>query len=58
MCSRRSSKISKKDLNVGDRVNGIVKNITSYGAFIEIGGGVVGLAHIEDLSVARIKNTL
>ena len=45
----------KKDLNVGDRVNGIVKNITSYGAFIEIGGGVVGLAHIEDLSVARIK---
>ena len=45
----------KKDLEVGDKINGIVKNITPYGAFIEIGGGVVGLAHIEDLSVARIQ---
>ena len=45
----------KNELSVGDRVSGIVKNITPYGAFIEIGGGVVGLAHIEDLSVARIK---
>jgi len=45
----------KNDLEIGDKINGIVKNITPYGAFIEIGGGVVGLAHIEDLSVARIK---
>ena len=28
----------------------------SYGVFIEIGGGLVGLAHIEDLSIARIKS--
>ena len=34
---------------------GIVKNIKPYGAFVEIGGGVVGLVHIEDISVARIK---
>lgn len=46
----------KNDLKVGDRVDGIVKNIKPYGAFIEIGGGIVGLAHIEDLSVARIKS--
>ena len=45
----------KTDLKEGEIVNGIVKNITPYGAFIDIGGGVVGLAHIEDLSVARIK---
>lgn len=45
----------KKDLKVGQKVTGIVKNIKPYGAFIEIGGGIVGLAHIEDLSVARIK---
>ena len=45
----------KNDLKVGEKVTGIVKNIKNYGAFIEIGGGVVGLAHIEDLSVARIK---
>lgn len=46
----------KKDLKVGDIVTGIVKRVESYGVFIEIGGGVVGLAHIEDLSVARIKS--
>lgn len=45
----------KTDLKVGDNIKGIVKNITPYGAFIDIGGGVVGLAYIEDLSVARIK---
>ena len=43
------------NLEVGQKICGIVKNITTYGAFIEIGGGVVGLVHIEDLSVARIK---
>lgn len=45
----------KTDLQEGQIVKGIVKNITPYGAFIDIGGGVVGLVHIEDLSVARIK---
>ena len=45
----------KNELQEGQEVIGIVKNIKPYGAFIEIGGGVVGLAHIEDLSVARIK---
>lgn len=45
----------KNDLKVGQKVIGIVKSIKPYGAFIEIGGGIVGLVHIEDLSVARIK---
>ena len=45
----------KDNMKVGQHVTGIVKNIRPYGAFIEIGGGIVGLAHIEDLSVARIK---
>ena len=43
------------NLHSGDTVNGIVKNIKSYGAFVEIEGGIIGLAHIKDLSVARIK---
>ena len=46
----------KNNLEEGQILNGIVKNIRPYGAFVEIGGGVVGLAHIEDLSVARIKS--
>lgn len=46
----------KNDLSPGDIVNGIVKNIKPYGVFVEIGGGVVGLIHIQDISVSRIKN--
>lgn len=46
----------KNDLQVGEKVVGIVKSIKPYGAFVEIGGGVVGIVHIEDLSVARIKS--
>lgn len=37
-------------------VKGIVRSIQPYGAFVEITGGVVGLLHIEDISVARIKS--
>ncbi len=44
------------DLREGEIVDGIVKSIQPYGAFVEIGGGVVGLLRIEDISVARIKN--
>lgn len=36
--------------------NGIVKNIRKFGAFIDIGGGITGLLHIEDISVSRIKS--
>ena len=42
----------------GDIVEGVVKSIQPYGAFVEIAGGVVGLIHIEDLSVARIKSPI
>jgi small subunit ribosomal protein S1 len=36
-------------------VNGIVKNITDYGAFIDL-GGVDGLLHITDMSWGRVKH--
>ena len=43
------------DLEIGQKVTGIVKSVKPYGVFVEIGGGVVGLVHIEDLSISRIK---
>ena len=46
----------KNDVKEGNVLKGIVKSIQPYGAFVEIGGGVVGLVHIEDMSVARIKS--
>lgn len=46
----------KNELEEGMVINGIVKSIQPYGAFVEIGGGIVGLLHIEDISIARIKS--
>lgn len=40
---------------VGDRFTGVVKSLTTYGAFVDI-GGVDGMIHISELSWARIKN--
>ncbi len=33
-----------------------MKNIRKFGAFIDIGGGITGLLHIEDISISRIKS--
>ncbi len=42
-------------INEGMIVKGIVKNITDYGAFIDL-GGVDGLLHITDMSWGRVKH--
>ena len=39
----------------GAVINGIVKNITDYGAFLDL-GGIDGLLHIADISWNRIKH--
>ena len=42
-------------LDEGMSVKGIVKNLTDYGAFVDL-GGVDGLLHITDMSWKRIKH--
>lgn len=42
-------------LREGARIRGIVKNITDYGAFIDL-GGIDGLLHISDISWGRISH--
>ena len=42
-------------LNVGDTVTGTVKNVTDFGAFIDL-GGVDGLLHISEMSWGRVEN--
>lgn len=42
-------------LNEGDEVTGTVKNMTDYGAFIDL-GGADGLLHITDISWRRIRH--
>lgn len=46
---------TKDQMKEGSRVNGIVKNVTDYGAFIDL-GGIDGLLHITDMSWSRIKH--
>jgi small subunit ribosomal protein S1 len=42
---------------VGDKITGRVRNITDFGAFVEIEEGIDGLVHISDLSwTKRIKH--
>jgi small subunit ribosomal protein S1 len=43
------------ELQEGMEVNGIVKNVTDYGAFVDL-GGIDGLLHITDMSWKRIKH--
>src|SRR5207247_10628090 len=44
-----------KELQVGQVRKGIVKNITDFGAFIDL-GGVDGLLHITDMSYGRVSH--
>lgn len=42
-------------INVGDVVEGTVKNVTDFGAFIDL-GGADGLLHISEISWGRVEN--
>ncbi|MCG8434592.1 MAG: 30S ribosomal protein S1 [Gammaproteobacteria bacterium] len=43
------------NLQEGSSVKGIVKNLTDYGAFVDL-GGIDGLLHITDMAWKRVKN--
>jgi len=51
--SKRSSTL--ESIEDGKIVDGIVKNITEYGVFVDL-GGVDGLLHITDISWGRVKH--
>ncbi len=44
-----------ESIHVGDVVEGVVKNVTDFGAFIDI-GGADGLLHISEMSWGRVEN--
>ena len=44
-----------ENLQEGSIIKGIVKNITDYGAFVDL-GGIDGLLHITDLAWRRVKH--
>ena len=44
-----------KNLQEGAEVKGVVKNLTDYGAFVDL-GGIDGLLHITDMAWKRVKH--
>lgn len=48
-------KITLEQIEEGVVLNGIVKNITDYGAFIDL-GGIDGLVHLTDLSWGKVAH--
>ncbi len=44
-----------KDLHEGSTAKGIIKNLTDYGAFVDL-GGIDGLLHITDMAWKRVKH--
>ena len=44
-----------ESLKTGDVVNGMVTNITDFGAFIDL-GGVEGLVHVSEISWGRVRH--
>ena len=52
---RRNREDLVRELNVGDLRQGVVKNVTDFGAFIDL-GGLDGLLHITDMSWGRVNH--
>ena len=64
ICDRRQLLVAERaekqkelfaKISVGDRMEGTVKNVTDFGAFIDL-GGVDGLLHISEMSWGRVEN--
>ncbi len=53
MASRKTGLLDH--LHEGDLVTGIVKNLTDYGAFVDL-GGIDGLLHVSDMSYGRVAH--
>jgi 4-hydroxy-3-methylbut-2-enyl diphosphate reductase len=51
---RAASEAIWNDIEVGKKYHGTVKSMTSYGAFVDI-GGIDGMVHVSELSWSRIK---
>ena len=43
------------EIEIGKKYHGVVKSMTSYGAFVDI-GGIDGMVHVSEMSWSRIKN--
>ena len=54
----KSDVLSIEDLSKGMKLNGTVRNVVDFGAFVDIGGRRVGIIHISKLSKKFVKNPM
>ncbi len=52
----RSDVLELKDLKIGDKLEGVVRNVVDFGAFVDIGLHDDGLIHISKMSKERISH--
>ena len=48
--------MARHNYPVGARVRGKVRNLTTYGAFVELEEGIDGMVHVSDMSWTRKVN--
>ena len=56
MATLRSDVLTLDDLEVGMQLQGTVRNVVDFGAFVDIGVHEDGLVHISKLSKQRVNN--
>jgi ribosomal protein S1/(E)-4-hydroxy-3-methyl-but-2-enyl pyrophosphate reductase len=44
------------NLKPGMKVHGVVRRLTDFGAFVDIGGGVEGLLHVSEMAYSRVNH--
>ena len=52
----KSNVLELSDLHVGDELDGTVRNVTAFGAFVDIGLHEDGLVHVSHMSMNRISD--
>lgn len=52
----RSDVLELEDLHIGDQLEGVVRNVVDFGAFVDIGLHEDGLAHISKMSRHRVSH--
>jgi small subunit ribosomal protein S1 len=52
---KRMRETTLQTLQVGQIIDGVIKNLTDYGAFIDL-GGIDGLLHVTDMSWGRVNH--
>ena len=44
------------NLKPGMKLKGVVRGLTDYAAFVDVGGGVTGIVKLDDISAVKIQN--